>query len=45
MRERIEAVEKTIASWAEEKPWINENDTKTVNDKVSVCLIDGVMWH
>lgn len=34
VQERVEAAEKTIASWAEDKPWINENDTKSVVEKV-----------
>lgn len=34
VRERLEAADKTIASWAEDKPWINENDTKSVVEKV-----------
>lgn len=34
VRERLEAAEKTIASWAEDKPWINENETKSAVEKV-----------
>lgn len=36
---RIEAVEKTIATWSEEKPWINENETKSAVEKVRVQVI------
>jgi hypothetical protein len=35
VRERLEAAEKTIAGWAEDKPWINENETKSAVEKVS----------
>lgn len=41
MAERLEAVEKTIATWAEDKPWINENDTKSVVDKVSTLALSA----
>lgn len=38
VKERVEASDKTIASWAEEKPWIKEEDTKDVTEKVSSVL-------
>jgi hypothetical protein len=34
VKERVEASDKTIASWAEDKPWIKEEDTKDVAEKV-----------
>jgi hypothetical protein len=34
VKEQTEAAEKLIASWADTKPWINENDTKAASDKV-----------
>jgi len=34
VRERVEAAEKTIASWSEEKPWITEEETKTASEKL-----------
>ena len=34
VKEGVEAAEKTIASWAEDKPWINENDTNSAVEKV-----------
>jgi hypothetical protein len=51
VKERLEAAEKTIAGWAEDKPWINENETKSAVEKVSstgvralVRLQHGI-WH
>lgn len=38
VKERLEASDKTIASWAEEKPWIKEEDIKDVTEKVSSVL-------
>lgn len=38
VKERLEASDKTIASWAEDKPWIKEEDTKDVAEKVSSML-------
>ncbi|WIA37837.1 hypothetical protein OEZ86_014693 [Tetradesmus obliquus] len=34
VKEQSEAAEKLIASWADTKPWINENDTKAAADKL-----------
>jgi hypothetical protein len=34
VKEQSEAADKLIASWADTKPWINENDTKAASDKV-----------
>jgi len=38
VKERVEAAEKTIASWSEEKPWITEEETKSASEKVC-CLL------
>lgn len=38
VKERVEAAEKTIASWSEEKPWITEEETKTATEKVCWLL-------
>jgi hypothetical protein len=35
VKEQAEAADKLIASWADTKPWINENDTKAAADKVA----------
>lgn len=34
VKERVEAAEKTIASWSEEKPWITEEETKSASEKL-----------
>jgi hypothetical protein len=46
VKEQSDAAEKLIASWADTKPWINENDTKAASDKVSnvrECRLSGAL--
>jgi hypothetical protein len=37
----VSKAEGLIAGWAEDKPWIGEDDTKKASDKVCVCVCVG----
>jgi hypothetical protein len=39
LREQVAAAEALVASWAQDKPWISEDESTKASDKVGVVCV------